>query len=273
MQTLSSLWTWIATITLIVVWLPLLAIIRLFDRDPARYTTGRWFRHLGSAMTRVNPAWRIDIEGEFPTDPRRPYVVVCNHQSMADIPVISRLPWEMKWVAKAELFRTPFVGWLMKLAGDIPIERGDARSGVRTLTTARSYLKNRCSVMFFPEGTRTRDGRVIRFTDGAFRLAIKAQVPVLPLVIDGTSDALRKHDWRFGRADQIRLKVLPAVPTDGLKAADTEELRNRVRSMIVDQIAEWRDEPAAMVDSLVDAAVPDISEDDPGRHVHDADDT
>ncbi len=250
MTTLSSIWTWLASITLIVIWLPLLALVRLFDRDPAHYVTGRWFRRLGASMTRINPAWRIHVDGDFPADPRLPYVVVCNHQSLADIPVISRLPWEMKWVAKVELFGIPFVGWLMKLAGDIPVERGDRRSGVKVLTKARGYLQNRCSVMFFPEGTRSKDGRMIAFTDGAFRLAIKAQVPILPLAIDGTSNALRKHDWRFGRADHIRLKVLPPISTEGMKAADTEALRNRARSMIAQQLADWRSAPVAEVDAL-----------------------
>lgn len=251
MQTVSSLWTWFASVTLIVIWLPLLAIIRLFDRDPAHYTTGRWFRRLGGTMTRINPAWRIHVDGDFPADPRHPYVVVCNHQSLADIPVISRLPWEMKWVAKAELFRVPFLGWLMKLAGDIPVERGDKRSGVRVLTKARDYLRKRCSVMFFPEGTRSKDSRVIPFTDGAFRLAIKEQVPVLPLVLDGTSNALRKHDWRFGRAEKIHLKVLPPVPTLGLTTSETEQLRDQVRTMIVEQLAAWRGQPRQLVDATL----------------------
>lgn len=252
MQTLSSLWTWFATIILIVVWLPLLATIRLFDRDRARYTTGRWFRRLGATMTRVNPAWSIRVEGEMPADPRNPYVVIGNHQSFADIPVISRLPWEMKWVAKAELFSVPLVGWMMKMAGDIPVKRGDRRSGAVVLSTARKYLRDRCSVMFFPEGTRSRDGRMLAFNDGAFRLAIKEQVPILPVAIDGTMNALRKHDWRFGRADQIHLKVLPPVPTAGLTSADAPELRDLVRALIRDQIAEWRGVSPTEVDGRRD---------------------
>lgn len=254
MQTLSSLWTWFATVTLIVVWLPLLALIRVFDRDPARYRTGRWFRRLGSAMTRVNPAWKIVVEGDFPEDPRHPFVVVCNHQSHADIPVISRLPWEMKWVAKAELFKIPFVGWLMRLAGDIPVVRGDRRSGVQVLATARRYLRDRCSVMFFPEGTRSKDGRMLRFTDGAFRLAIKEQVPILPLVLDGTNTALRKHDWRFGRAEEIRLRVLSPIDTAGMSTNDVARLRDHVRATIVAQLAEWRGSAAHHVDATTEAA-------------------
>lgn len=245
--TLRSLWTWAASVTLIVLWLPLLALIRLVDRDPARYRTGRWFRRLGEAITKANPSWQVQVSGAPVDDPRRPYVVVCNHQSLADIPVISCLPWEMKWVAKAELFRLPFVGWMMRLAGDIAVERGTAASGAKALVGARQYLQQRCSVMFFPEGTRSRDGRVLPFTDGAFRLAIKMQAPILPLALDGTSDALPKHSWRFGPPRTIRLAVLPPVPTTGLQAGDTEALREQVQQAIVAQVAAWRGVPPADV--------------------------
>ena len=246
---LRSIWVWTAIVLLIVAWLPLLAVVRLFDRDPAHYRTGRWFRRLGMLMTKVNPAWKIDISGATPEDPRLPYVVVSNHQSMADIPIISCLPWEMKWVAKAELFKLPVVGWMMRLADDIPVDRGDKMSRARVLVRARQVLRDRCSVMFFPEGTRSRDGRVLRFTEGAFRLAIKEQVPILPLAIEGTQDALPKHDWRFGIVSGIHLKVFRPLPTDGLTAADADRLRDEVRAAIIDQIATWRGVPPAQVDA------------------------
>ena len=237
---LQSVWTWVAIAVLFVCWVPLLALVRVFDRDPAYYRTGRWFRRLGLLITRINPAWRIEITGEMPDDPRHPYVVVSNHQSNADIPIISCLPWEMKWVGKAELLRMPLIGWMMRLAGDIPVDRKSKRSGAKVLITGRQYLKDRCSVMFFPEGTRSRDGRVHRFTDGAFRLAIKAQVPILPLALDGSQEALPTDTWKFGTAADIRLKVLPSIPTTGLATADTEALREQVRDLIIEQIATWR---------------------------------
>lgn len=240
MRLIRSFWTWTAATALIVAWLPLLALLRLFDRDPARYRTGLWFRRLGCLLTRVNPSWRVTISGARVEDPRRPYLVVSNHQSLADIPVISCLPWEMKWVAKAELFRVPFVGWLMRLAGDIEVDRSDSRSGARALMAARGYLQNRCSVMFFPEGTRSRDGRVGPFSEGPFRLAIKAQVPILPLVIEGTRDALPKHSWRFGEPSTIRLSVLQPVSTAGLSSNDAASLTEQVRQRIEDELAAWR---------------------------------
>lgn len=247
LATLRSLWTWTAIIALIVVWLPLLAIRRLFDRDPAHYATGYWFRRLGAMMTHVNPMWRVEILGETIRDPRKPYVVVSNHQSHADIPIISRLPWEMKWVAKAELFKIPVAGWMMRLAGDIPVDRGNKRSRANVLIKAREYLQQKCSVMFFPEGTRSRDGRMLPFTDGAFRIAIKEQVPILPLVIEGTQNALPKNTWKFGKPSTIRLKVLNPIETIGLKATDTATLRDLVQTRIMEQIAEWRHVPLEAV--------------------------
>ena len=248
--TIRSLWVWGAVVGLILVWLPLLAVIRLFDGDPVRYTTGRWFRRLGVAMTKVNPSWRVHLDGESIGDPRRPYVVVSNHQSLADIPIISHLPWEMKWIGKAELFSLPFVGWMMRLAGDIPVDRSDRRSGVRMLLAAGRCLQLHCSVMFFPEGTRSPDGRVWKFNEGAFHLAVRAGVAVLPVAIEGTRDCLPKRSWKFGPPQEILLRVLPPVETAGFTPEQVGALRDRVRGEIVDQIAAWRNQPPSAVDGL-----------------------
>lgn len=244
-----SIWAWTAITVLILVWLPLLAVIRLFDRDPARYRTGYWFRRLGWAMIRVNPSWRVTISGEYPEDPRNPYVVISNHQSLADIPVLSCLPWEMKWVGKTELFSIPFVGWMMRLAGDIQLDRNEARSGAKALLQSREYLRKRCSVIFFPEGTRSRDGRVLSFNPGAFHLAVREQVPILPIAVEGTGGALPKHDWRFGEPSDIHVHVLPVVETSGLTRKDADALCSEVRGQIIRQIASWRELPPDEVDA------------------------
>ncbi len=241
---------WTATIFLIIVWLPFLALIRLFDRDPVHYRTGRWFRRLGKSMTRINPLWELDISGYMLSEPHRPLVIVCNHQSMADIPLISNLPWEMKWLAKIELFKVPFVGWMMRMAGDIPVDRQVKERRRDAVVQAYSYLKQDCPVMFFPEGTRTRDGRIHRFSDGAFLLAIKTGAPVLPLAIDGSRECLPKNSWRFGGLNNIRLKVMEPVDTKGLTKKDIPELRDRIRGMIIDQLAEWQGVEAGQIDGL-----------------------
>src|SRR5690606_18366456 len=184
--------------------------------DPALYRTGRMFRRLGLFLVRVNPLWKVQLSGVKIDNPRNPYVVVGNHQSLGDIPVISNLPWEMKWVAKEELFKIPVLGWLMSLAGDIPVNRRGVRRWEQVANRAGHYLDHNCSVMIFPEGTRSPDGALQRFTDGAFALAIKHQVPILPLVIDGTFDCLPKNTWIFGKSEDMRVMVLEPIPTLGM---------------------------------------------------------
>lgn len=240
MNVLKSIYIWTVSALIILIWVPLLAVIRLFDRDPVLYRTGRMYRRLGYVLVRVNPNWKVEISGEKIENPRNPYVVVANHQSMGDIPVISNLPWEMKWVGKEELFKTPIVGWHMKLAGDIPVNRKGVRRWEQVAKKAGFYLDNKCSVMIFPEGTRTKDGSVGRFADGAFALAVIHQVPILPLVVEGTFDCLPKNSWIFGKAESMKVKVLAPIPTEGMTSSDIPELRNRVHKLIDDQLTAWR---------------------------------
>lgn len=249
-NSVRSIVIWSATIFLILLWLPFLAVIRLFDRDPVHYRTGFWFRRLGKSMTRINPFWKLDISGYTLTDPKRALVLVCNHQSMADIPLISNLPWEMKWLAKKELFTIPVVGWMMQMAGDIPVDRKAKNRRQNAIIQALAYLKQDCPVMFFPEGTRTPNGKVHRFSDGAFLLAIKAGVPVLPMAIEGSRECLPKNSWKFGQLNNIHIKVMEPVETKGMSKKDIPELRDRVRGQIIDQIAQWRGVYPEEVDGL-----------------------
>jgi 1-acyl-sn-glycerol-3-phosphate acyltransferase len=217
-------------------------MIRLTDRDPVRYRTGRAFRTLGYMISKVNPNWKVTIEGAEEIDDRNPYVMVSNHLSNADIPVISNLPWEMKWVAKKELFSIPVLGWMMKLAGDIAVDRSAAGKKVGVFKQCKYYLDRDISVMFFPEGTRSRNGRLNRFAYGAFDLAIREQVPLLPIALDGTQGCLPKQTWVFEENVFVRMKVLDPIPTKGLTKSDTEKLVDQVRSAILKQLAEWRNE-------------------------------
>ena len=234
MRALASAWTWAWMGVVVLVGLPILALLVVvtapFDRG--RYVAGRWFRLVGVAMAKVNPLWRFRWSGTPPADLRRPYVVVSNHESFADILLISHLPWEMKWMAKAEMFRLPVVGWMMRLAGDIPIERGvGGKPLARALAKSRATLGKRVSVMMFPEGTRSTTADMLPFKDGAFLLAIHAGVPILPLALAGTRTALPKHDWRFRRA-VAEVMILEPVETAGLAPGDANELKQRVRTMI-----------------------------------------
>jgi 1-acyl-sn-glycerol-3-phosphate acyltransferase len=231
---LISVWTWFVLAACVIIWFPVMALLRLLTMafDPGRYWVGLFFRQTAVVTAALNPLWRFRRSGVSIADPRRPYVVVSNHESFADILLISHLPWEMKWMSKAEIFRIPVLGWNMSLAGDVPVLRGVRRSAVEALRRAREILAQRVSVIIFPEGTRSTTGDLLPFKDGAFRLAIEAGVPILPLAVSGTSTVLRKHDWRFGRS-RAEVRVLPPVETTGLTLKDVPALRERVRDMIV----------------------------------------
>jgi 1-acyl-sn-glycerol-3-phosphate acyltransferase len=233
-QSVVSVWTWLVLVLCILLWLPLMLVVRLVTApfDPGRYHVGYLFRQIARVTATLNPLWRFRISGTMPADPRRPYVVVSNHESFADILLISHLPWEMKWLSKAELFKLPFMGWLMRLAGDVPVKRGFGPSAVEAIARCRQILAQRVSVMIFPEGTRSLTADLLPFKDGAFRLAIDAGVPILPLAVHGTSSALRKHDWRFGPS-RATVRVLDPVETTGLTPDDVPALKARVRDIIV----------------------------------------
>jgi 1-acyl-sn-glycerol-3-phosphate acyltransferase len=122
---------------------------------------------------------------------------------------------------------------MMWLVGDVPVKRGVGPSAVEAMARCRKALESNVSVMIFPEGTRSKTAELLPFKDGAFRLAVEAGVPILPLAVSGTSTALRKHDWRFGKS-VAEVRVLAPVDTAGLTLTDVAALRNRVRTMIVE---------------------------------------
>jgi 1-acyl-sn-glycerol-3-phosphate acyltransferase len=244
--TLVSLWVWLVFGLATLAMLPVMLLIFLLTawKDPGRYLVGRAFRLIGVLTFKVNPLWTVRVSGVRIANPRNPYVVVSNHESFADILLLCNLPWEMKWMSKVEILRIPYLGWMMALAGDIPVDRGSRESAVRALERCRQTLRNRVSVMIFPEGTRSTTDAMLPFKDGAFRLAIKTGMPILPLALVGTRDALAKHDWRFGRAD-AHVRVLPPVEVAGHTLKTVDALKEKVRAMIEEARAEMRATPAS----------------------------
>jgi 1-acyl-sn-glycerol-3-phosphate acyltransferase len=238
-RTVLSVWSWFVLGVLVALWIPMVAAVRLATArsDPGRYRAGLLWRKLAVAHQRLNPLWTFHVTGTPPEDPRRPYVVVSNHESFVDILLIAHLPFEMKWLSKETFFKFPGVGWLMRMAGDVPLRRGDRESVVEALRQCRARLDQRVSVMVFPEGTRSRTGELGAFKDGAFSLAIDAQVPVLPLAVHGARGALRSHDWRFGLAT-AEVRILEPISTEGMTAADVPVLRERVRDRIAAELAD-----------------------------------
>ena len=184
-------------------------------------------------------------------------MVVANHQSTADPWLLSSLRWDMRWIAKASLFRAPVIGWLMRLGGDLEVVRGQGASVKAMLAEARATLARGMSLMIFPEGTRSPDGELGRFKDGAFELAIASGAPILPVVVDGTHHCRPKGSWWFGEADAVA-KVLPPIATEGLTMADVPALREQVRATIASELVRLRNAPLPPVAALIapDMALP-----------------
>jgi 1-acyl-sn-glycerol-3-phosphate acyltransferase len=220
-------WIWTVTVLTVLFGFFYVAIVFVCTApfDPGRYAAGRAFRQLAVFVTTLNPYWRFRTEGVRIRDPRHPYVAVSNHESYADVFLISCLPWEMKWMAKTAIFKIPVMGWMMRMAGDIPVVRGDRDSGARALAACRDRLAKRVSVMIFPEGTRSPTEEMLPFKDGAFRLAIETGTPILPIAVAGTRGAMAKGSFAF-RPARARCRVLEPIPTAGLTNADVPALRD-----------------------------------------------
>lgn len=230
--TLLNWWAWTETVLCVIVGTPIVAVTFAITApfDKGRYAAGRAFRLVGVVALRLNGLWRFRTRGEL-RDPRRPYVVVANHESYADIFLISLFPWEMKWLSKDTMFKIPFMGWMMQMAGDIRLVRGSRDSAAGAILSCRDRLANRVSVMIFPEGTRSKTWEMLPFKDGAFRLAIEAGVPILPIAVAGTRNAMAKGTFRFLRARAIA-QTLEPIETTGMTFDDLPALKARTRERI-----------------------------------------
>jgi len=196
-----------------------------------------------SLYTWFNPAWPVRIEGRERIRGNEAYVMVANHLSLLDILVLFRLHTHFKWVSKIENFRIPFIGWNMRLNRYIELRRGDRASVVKMMKAAREALSEGNSIMMFPEGTRSAHGRLKAFKPGAFELAKESQRPLLPIVIQGTAEALPKRGFVLQGRHPITVTILDAIPPESFDDLSVEALSDRVRDRIADQLGE-KDEPA-----------------------------
>ena len=233
MLRIRSAWAWTAAVLVVVVGFFYVSAIWLFTApfDSGRYRAGRAFRQLAVAHVALTRLWRFQTDGETPRDPRRPYVVVSNHESYADIFLVSHFPWEMKWLSKHTVFKIPVMGWMMRMAKDVPVRRGERESAIAALSECRDRLARRVSVMIFAEGTRSPTEELLPFKDGAFQLAIETQTPILPIAIAGTRECMAKGSFAFRRA-HARARVLAPIVTTGLTLADLSALREKTRATI-----------------------------------------
>ena len=184
----------------------------------------------------ANPFWGLKKTGLDRVDPKRAYVIVANHQSMADILCVFNTFLHFKWVAKKELFKAPLLGWNMSLNGYVAIDPGNPESREKCLSECRDWLKKGSSVFFFPEGTRSQDGKLRDFKVGAFRLAVETGCDILPIVVQGSLHAIPKHSRLLSGKSKMRLEVLEPLSVAAYRSDDlessTRKLAEDVRALI-----------------------------------------
>ncbi|HKQ59915.1 MAG TPA: lysophospholipid acyltransferase family protein, partial [Candidatus Polarisedimenticolaceae bacterium] len=187
----------------------------------------RWSRMIVRAL-----GAEIDYVGRERLDPARACLYVANHQSMVDIwALLMVLPESTRFVAKESLFRVPVLGWALRASGFVPVDRTNRTRALRSLELAATRVRSGLSLVLFPEGTRSPDGRLGSFKKGPFHLALDTGVPIVPVAISGSWHVMPPRTLRFRRG-RVRVRFLPAVDPRATSAGDAAALRDHVRNAI-----------------------------------------
>ncbi len=191
--------------------------------------TGNWARVIlwgaGVRVTVENPEGLGEGGGQ---------ILVSNHQSWFDVfSLAAALPVRFSFVGKKELNRIPFLGHAWEKVGHVAIDRGDHQSALHSLGSLDGQIRDEGrTIIMFPEGTRSPTGELRRFKKGAFVMAIKAQVPVIPVAVAGTRRVMEKGDWRISPG-HVTVRVGQPIPTAGLTLRDRDRLSGQAREAVV----------------------------------------
>ena len=200
----------------------------------------RWI--WGHFLWSCEPGWHLAREG-FESVSDGPYIVVCNHSSVLDIPACMGLPLPLRVVGRSALFRIPLLGLYMRFSRQISLDATSAADVLASLEQCKGALESGASVLIFPEGTRSLDAQLGRFHRGAFRLALDTGIPILPVAILGTHRIMRKGKLRpAGISEAVRMRVLaPVLPED---ATTARALGERVRGQLESALSDLREQAA-----------------------------
>lgn len=176
---------------------------------------------------------RIQIQGLERLDPKGPYIFMPNHASFLDILLaLAYIPYNFRIITKEEMFGTPFMGWLLKRSCQIPINRSNPRKGLVSLRQAFNRVKEGISIVVFPEGTRTANGEIQDFKPTVFILPIRAGVPVVPVLIEGTYAALKRGSILLNPVP-LKLTFFPPVSSASFKERDRWLYAKKVQEVLI----------------------------------------
>lgn len=229
----AYVWTIVVLVT-VFVW-AMLALFAPFDRNQKR--SYRFANLWGAIILGANPFWHIRITGKNHIPKNRGFVLVANHTSLADIICLFCLGKHFKWLAKKSLFKIPVFGWTMSLMRYIPLERGRHGSIRDSFEEARRWLEKNVSVLIFPEGTRSKSGKLGEFKNGAFKLAILAGKPIVPIVIQGTEKVLARGRISMDANVRGSVKVLAPIETGRYRPDEYEALKKSVWELMSRELA------------------------------------
>ena len=224
------------------IYFPFAVIVRIstvwFDRRLAflHFTSTVW----ASTYTWFSPIWSVTITGRGHVDHKKVYVMACNHQSLLDIPVIYRAFLHFKWVSKASLFKIPVIGWNLWMNRHISLDRSSMQSQRKMLRQCAEAIQNGSSLMIFPEGTRSRNGELRAFKEGAFLIALQQKTDILPIVLDGSYKALPEKGFFPNKKQNIRMHILPPVPYETFKNMRAREVSELIRDIIALELLKMR---------------------------------
>lgn len=220
--------------------LSVLALVICFPFDKPRRVVHELSRAICMCFWYVPLTWKRKIKGLENVDRSKSYVIVINHNSMADILALYFVPLNFRWVSKREVFRIPYIGQLLSIHGDIAIDRSRGADSMRKVTEeGKMWIGRGVSIAMFPEGTRSKSGQMGRFKQGAFALAKDAGVEILPIVLHGTRDVLKKNylvNWR----NSLTVSVLPPISAETVQSMETAELIEHTRTMMCEEYEKIR---------------------------------
>jgi len=220
--------TFVLLVTILLAALTIL--LGLFDRHGKRaYVINRFWTWLILRVGGIS----LNVDGLENIDPGEQYVFMVNHQSNIDIPVLvqSLAQFQLRWIAKKELLWVPFFGWAMWATKHITVDRTDPSDAMKSLQRAKQRMAAGISVVVFPEGTRGRDGKLMRFKKGGFLLAVQAQRPIVPITINGSGRVLPSGGWRL-RSGVIEVTVEKPIAVEGYRAGNLRLLADQTRQAI-----------------------------------------
>lgn len=230
LQALYLPWRWL-------VWVPfsllntfcatMLSVFLTVFSENAAYTCTQWWARLECWCNFV----RVRFRGLEHKKEGQAYVVMTNHQSAFDFPVIT-LPWQSRWVGKAELKKIPIFGWACRATGTVLVDRKNPEAAIASLNAMKPKLKQGISLLIFPEGTRSPDGRLLPLKKGGFHIALELGIPILPVTSNGAGKVWPPRSWRI-LPGTIEYLIHPPIETKDYGPERLGELMDAVRQALL----------------------------------------